>query len=148
MLGYLDKPALTASSFSEGYFRTGDLARLRADKRVEIVGRLKDIISRGANKIAPAELDALLSSHPGVAAALTAGVPDERLGEAIWAIVVPKPGAGLSADALRRWAAERIEKFKSPDRIFFRDALPVGPTGKVQRSGVARAALSGSDGEG
>jgi long-chain acyl-CoA synthetase len=148
MLGYLDNPALTAASFCDGYFRTGDLARLRADKRVEIVGRLKDIISRGANKIAPAELDALLSSHPGVAAALTAGVPDERLGEAIWAIVVPKPGAGLSADALRRWAAERIEKFKLPDRIFFRDALPVGPTDKLQRSGVARAALSGSDGEG
>ena len=72
MLGYLDDPALTARSFTERYFRTGDLARLRPDGRVEIVGRLKDIISRGGNKIAPAEIDALLCSHPDVAAALCA----------------------------------------------------------------------------
>ena len=140
MLGYLDDPALTAASFSEGHFRTGDLARVRADGRVEIVGRLKDIIARGGNKIAPAEIDALLSSHPGVAAALSAGIPDARLGEAICAIVVPKPGAELTADALRRWAAERIEKYKVPDTIYFRDTLPLGPTGKVLRSGVARVA--------
>jgi long-chain acyl-CoA synthetase len=148
MLGYLDDPALTAASFDDGYFRTGDLARVRSDGRVEIAGRLKDIIARGGNKIAPAEIDALLASHPDVAAALTAGVPDDRLGEAIWAIVVPKPGAALTAEALRRWAAERIEKYKVPDAIHFRDALPLGPTGKVQRSGVARAALPGPEGEG
>ncbi len=148
MLGYLDDPALTAASFDGGYFRTGDLGRMRADGRVEIAGRLKDIISRGGNKIAPAEIDAVLAAHPGVAAALTAGVPDERLGEAVWAIVVPKPGADLTAEALRRWAAERLEKYKVPDAIHVRDALPLGPTGKVQRSGVARAALSGPKGEG
>ena len=140
MLGYLDDPALTAASFCEGYLRTGDLARVRTDGRVEIVGRLKDIISRGGNKIAPAEIDALLASHPSVAAALSAGVPDARLGEAICAIVVLKPDAALTAHALRQWAAERTEKFKVPDAIYFRDALPVGATGKVQRSGVAQIA--------
>jgi long-chain acyl-CoA synthetase len=138
MLGYLDAPDLTAHSFSEGYFKTGDLARLRADGRVEIVGRLKDIISRGGNKIAPAEIDAVLAAHPGVAAVLTAGIPDARFGEAICAIVVPKAGAAVTAEALRHWAAERIERYKVPDRIHFRDALPVGPTGKLLRSGVAR----------
>jgi long-chain acyl-CoA synthetase len=141
MLGYLDDPALTAGSFSEGYFRTGDLARLRPDGRVEIVGRLKDIISRGGNKIAPAELDAVLCAHPGVAAALCAGVPDARLGEAIHAIVVPKPDAALTPEALRCWAAERVEKYKVPDAIHIRDALPLGPTGKLQRAGVAQVAL-------
>jgi long-chain acyl-CoA synthetase len=140
MLGYLDDPVLTAASFREGYLRTGDLARVRADGRVEIVGRLKDIISRGGNKIAPAEIDALLSSHPSVAAALSAGVPDARLGEAICTIVVLRPGATLTANALRRWAAERTEKFKVPDLIYFRDALPVGATGKMLRSGVAQVA--------
>jgi long-chain acyl-CoA synthetase len=140
MLGYLDDPALTTASFREGYIRTGDLARVRADGRVEIVGRLKDIISRGGNKIAPAEIDALLSSHPSVAAALSAGVPDARLGEAICAIVVLKPDAVLTADALRQWAVEHTEKFKVPDVIHFRDALPVGPTGKVLRSRVAQVA--------
>ena len=142
MLGYLDDPALTAASFSDGYLRTGDLARLRPDGRVEIVGRLKDIIHRAGNKIAPAEIDALLSSHPDVAAALCAGVPDPRLGEAICAVVVPKANAALTSDALRRWAAERIERYKVPDAIYLRDALPVGSTGKVLRAGVAKLALA------
>jgi acyl-CoA synthetase (AMP-forming)/AMP-acid ligase II len=140
MLGYLDDPGLTAASFSEGYFRSGDLARVRGDGRVEIVGRLKDIISRGGNKIAPAEIDALLSSHPDVAAALCAGVPDARLGEAIHAIVVPKANVALNPEELRRWAAERIERYKVPDAIHVRDALPTGSTGKVRRAGVAELA--------
>ncbi len=140
MIGYLDDPALTDNSFNDGYFRTGDLARLRPDGRVEIVGRLKDIISRGGNKIAPAEIDALLCSHPDVAAALCAGVPDARLGEAIHAVVVAKANAALTPEALRRWAAERIERYKVPDAIYLRDALPVGSTGKVARAGVAEIA--------
>ena len=137
MLGYLDDPGLTAASFSDGYLRSGDLARLRPDGRVEIVGRLKDIVARAGNKIAPAEIDALLSSHPDVAAALCAGVPDPRLGEAIHAVVVPKANAVLDPEGLRRWAAERIERYKVPDAIYVRDALPLGDTGKVRRAGVA-----------
>jgi long-chain acyl-CoA synthetase len=142
MLGYLDDPALTGGSFSDGYLRTGDLARLRPDGRVEIVGRLKDIISRGGNKIAPAEIDALLGSHPDVAAALCAGVPDPRLGEAIHAVVVPRANADLTPEALRRWASQRIERYKVPDAIYLRDALPLGSTGKVRRAGVAELALA------
>lgn len=138
MLGYLDDPALAAG---DGYFRTGDLGRVRADGRLEIVGRIKEIISRGGNKIAPAEIDALLCAHPLVAAALCAGVPDARLGEAIHAVVVAKPNAELTADALRHWAAERIERYKVPDAIHFRDALPTGSTGKVRRAGVAELVL-------
>jgi acyl-CoA synthetase (AMP-forming)/AMP-acid ligase II len=140
MLGYLDDPGLTAASFSDGYFRSGDLARQRRDGRVEIVGRLKDIISRAGNKIAPAEIDALLCSHPDVAAALCAGVPDPRIGEAIHAVVVPRANAALTPEALRRWAAERIERYKVPDAIYVRDALPLGSTGKVHRAGVAEIA--------
>ena len=101
MLGYLDAPELTAASFVDGYFRTGDLARLRGDGRVEIVGRIKEIVSRGGNKIAPLEIDHVLARHPEVAAALCAGVPDPRLGEAICAVVVLKAGASLTVEALR-----------------------------------------------
>ena len=142
MLGYLDDPDLTAGSFIDGYLRTGDLARVRGDGRVEIVGRLKDIVSRGGNKIAPAEIDALLCSHPDVAAALCAGVPDARLGEAMHAVVVPKANAALTPEALRQWVATRIEKYKVPDAIYLRDALPLGSTGKVRRAGVAEIALA------
>ena len=129
-------PASAAASFSDGYLRSGDLARVRPDGRVEIVGRLKDIVARAGNKIAPAKIHALLSSHPDVAAALCAGVPDQRLGEAIHAVVVPKANAP-DPDALRRWAAERIERYKVPDAIYVRDTLPLGDTGKVRRAGVA-----------
>jgi long-chain acyl-CoA synthetase len=148
MLGYLDDPGLTASSFCESYFRTGDLARLRPDGRLEIVGRLKDIISRGGNKIAPAEIDAALCSHPGVAAALCAGVPDARFGEAIHAIVVAKPNAVVTSEALRCWVAERIERYKVPDAIHLCDTLPVGGTGKVRRAGIAEMLRSLADKEG
>lgn len=146
MLGYLDDPGLTAASFSDGYFRTGDLAKVRPDGRVEIVGRLKDIISRGGNKIAPAEIEAVLCAHPDVAAALCAGVPDARLGETIHVIVVPRANAAPTPEGLRGWAAERIERYKVPDAIYVRDALPLGSTGKVRRAGVAELAFAVAQG--
>jgi long-chain acyl-CoA synthetase len=140
MLGYLDNPALTEASFADGFFKTGDLARLTADRAVALVGRAKDIISRGGNKIAPLEIDNLLAEHPGIAAALCAGVADERLGEVIHAVIVPRTGAQLDAEALRRWLLDRTERFKVPDVFYFRDALPSGASGKADRKAVARLA--------
>jgi acyl-CoA synthetase (AMP-forming)/AMP-acid ligase II len=142
MLGYLDQPDLTKASVAGGFFKTGDLVRERADGRIELVGRSKEIISRGGNKIAPLEIDDLLASHAEVAAALSAGVPDERLGEAIHAAVVLRPGSRLTADALREWARARTERFKVPDTIHFCDALPLGSTGKAARSAVTAMALA------
>ncbi len=140
MLGYLDDPQLTQASFEDGYFKTGDLARLTASGRVELVGRAKDIVSRGGHKIAPLEIDNLLAEHPDIAAALCAGVPDERLGEVIHAVVVPHTGAQLDAGALRDWMLARTERYKVPDVFHVRDALPAGPTGKADRRTVARLA--------
>src|SRR4029077_20479434 len=94
MLGYLDDPQLTEASFAEGYFKTGDLGRLTSQGFVQLVGRAKDIVSRGGHKLAPLEIDNLLAEHPDVAAALCAGVPDEPLGEVIHAVVVPRAGSG------------------------------------------------------
>ena len=141
MLGYLDDPDSTRAAFGDGFFRTGDIARRRPDGRIELVGRSKEIISRGGNKISPLELDNLLAGHPDVAAALCAGVPDGRLGEAIHAVVVLKPGAHLTTERLRDWAAARTERFKLPDAIHFRDALPVGSTGKASRAAVAEIVM-------
>jgi acyl-CoA synthetase (AMP-forming)/AMP-acid ligase II len=140
MLGYLDDPALTQASFADGFFRTGDLARLTAAGNVELVGRAKDIVSRGGHKIAPLEIDNLLAEHPDVAAALCAGVPDERLGEVIHAVVVPRAGAQLDAAALRAWLLARTERWKVPEVFHIRDALPVGATGKADRRAVAALA--------
>jgi long-chain acyl-CoA synthetase len=142
MLGYLGDPELTQASFDEGYFKTGDLARLTAAGNVQLVGRSKDIVSRGGYKIAPLEIDNLLGEHPDIAAALCAGVPDERLGEVMHAIIVRRPGAGLDAAALRSWLLARTERCKVPDVFHFRDALPSGSSGKADRQAVARLAAT------
>ncbi|WP_342641544.1 class I adenylate-forming enzyme family protein [Rhodoligotrophos ferricapiens] len=142
MAGYLDDPVLTAKSFDDGYFRTGDLARVRPDGLVEIVGRSKDIVSRAGNKIAPAEIDGWLMRHPSVAAALCAGVADARLGEALHAVVVLREGCEANEQVLREWLAARIERFKVPDVIRIVEALPVGATGKALRAGVAELTIA------
>src|SRR6185437_17084050 len=105
-----------------------------------LIGRAKDMVSRGGIKIAPLEVDNLLAEHPDVAAALCAGVPDERLGEVLHAVVVPRPGAALDAAALRGWLAARTERYKVPDVFYVRDALPSGATGKADRRAVAQIA--------
>jgi long-chain acyl-CoA synthetase len=139
MLGYLDDPALTKQAFANDYFRTGDLAVVREGGCVALVGRSKDIVSRGGNKIGPLEIENLFTRHDGVAAALAFGIPDERLGESLHLMVVRRDSA-LTEDALRDWARTRIERYKLPDTIHFVDALPVGRTGKADRA-AARLAL-------
>jgi long-chain acyl-CoA synthetase len=146
MLGYLDGTALTEASFDGGYFKTGDLARLTADGAVALVGRAKDIISRGGNKIAPLEIDNLLAEHPDIAAALCAGVADARLGEVIHAVIVTRAGARLDAATLRDWLLARTERFKVPDVFHFRDALPSGASGKADRGAVAQLASQPGNG--
>jgi acyl-CoA synthetase (AMP-forming)/AMP-acid ligase II len=137
MLGYLDDPDLTAAAFADGYFRTGDLAKITEDGFVALIGRAKDVVSRGGVKIAPLEIDHLLAEHPDVAAALCAGVADERLGEVIHAVVVPRAGAVLDTGALREWLLARTERFKVPEVFYIRDALPSGSTGKADRRAIA-----------
>ena len=139
MLGYLDQPELTEASFADGFFRTGDLARQRADGRLELIGRAKEVIIRAGNKISPLEVERVFLEHPDIAAALCAGAADPRTGEAICLMVVPRAGASPAAEALRAWAAERLERWKLPDRILFASALPVGGTGKADRKALRAA---------
>ena len=138
MNGYLDQPELTRAAFAGDFFRTGDLARLRNDGTVELAGRAKDLIVRGGAKISPLELDGLIGQHPAVAAALTVGIADEMTGERIHVLVVPRANATLDEAELRRWIAERVERYKRPDAYHFADALPTGRTGKVDRDALRR----------
>ncbi|MFD1330681.1 class I adenylate-forming enzyme family protein [Methylopila musalis] len=138
MSGYLDSPDQTAAAFQDDYYRTGDLGRERRGGIVELTGRIKDVISRGANKVAPLELDHLFEGHPAVEAALSAGAPDERLGQAIHLFVRLKDGARVTSDELKAWAAERVERFKVPDHIHVVDAIPTGSTGKGDRTAIVR----------
>ena len=143
MNGYLDEPELTRTAFAEGYFRTGDLARRRGDGAVELAGRIKEVIVRGGAKVSPLELDQALAQHPGVAAALTTGVPDPIMGERIHALIVPRANAGIDEQELRGWIAGRIERFKCPDVYHFAAELPTGRTGKIDRNALREQVLRG-----
>ncbi len=133
MAGYLDDPAQTAAAFADGYFRTGDLATIRADGFVQLVGRSKDVVSRGGNKIAPLEIENLFAQHPEVSAVLAFGAPDARLGESLHLMIVARDPQLSEAD-LRAWAKDRLERFKTPDVFHFVSALPAGRTGKADRA--------------
>jgi long-chain acyl-CoA synthetase len=109
MNGYLDEREHTRAAFAGDFFRTGDLACMRRNGLVEVVGRAKDLIMRGGAKISPLELDCLLAQHPAVAAALTVGVPDPVMGERIHALVVPREDAKIDEAELRHWVADRTD---------------------------------------
>ena len=132
--GYVDDEALTAASFVDGYFRMGDLARFDADGDLYVVGRVKDVINRGGDKIAPLEIDEVLRSLPGVAEAAAFGVPHARLGEEVVAAVVMQPGATRDADGLLDAVRERLGARRAPRRLWFVDALPRTDVGKVRRA--------------
>lgn len=140
MSGYLDDAAQTAAAFADGYFRTGDLATIRDDGHVQLVGRSKDVVSRGGNKIAPLEIENMFARHEGVAAVLAFGMPDDRLGESLHLMIVARDRS-LSELDLRAWAEGRLERFKTPDAFHFVETLPAGRTGKVDRA-AARMSLS------
>jgi long-chain acyl-CoA synthetase len=143
MSGYLDRPALTAAAFDGDWFRTGDIARTREGGVVELLGRAKELISRGGVKISPLEIEQILARHPDIAEALVAGIPDPLMGERIHALVVMRPGALVDEDALRAWAGKWLEKFRIPDVFHFGTALPLGRTGKADRGRLREIAASG-----
>ncbi|MFD1704611.1 class I adenylate-forming enzyme family protein [Methylopila henanensis] len=141
MAAYLGEPELTAAAFADGWFRTGDLAVEDPDGEVRLVGRIKEVISRAGNKIYPAEIESTLLRHPDVAAALCTGVPDERIGERIHATAVLRDGAAATAGELCDWLAGRLERYKVPDALVIRDAVPLGPTGKASRAALREMAV-------
>ena len=137
---YLDDEALTASAFHEGWFRTGDIGRVHRDGRVEVSGRIKELINRGGEKIAPRDVDRVLEAIPGVRAAASFGVPHPTLGEELVAAVVRDDPSLSEADVLRA-AAAGLDPMRVPRRIDFVEALPRTEGGKVLRQALAAAAL-------
>ena len=135
--GYENNAEANREAFREGWFRTGDQGYLDDDGYLFLTGRLKEIINRGGEKISPREIDEVLMDHPAVALAVAFALPDPRLGEDVAAAVVLRPGATASARDLRGFVAGRLAEFKVPSRVIFVDELPKGPTGKLQRIGLA-----------
>lgn len=135
--GYLNNDAANATAFTDGWFRTGDQGRLDSEGYLTLTGRLKEIINRGGEKISPREVDEILLDLDSVAQVVTFAIPHPKLGEEVAAAVVLKAGAELDEKALREYAATRLADFKVPKKIVFLDEIPKGPTGKLQRIGLA-----------
>ena len=134
---YENNPDANASAFTDGWFRTGDLGFLDAGGYLTISGRLKEIINRGGEKIAPREVDDVMQAHPAIDQIVTFALPHDKLGEAVAAVVVLKEGQSADAPELKAYAAERLAAFKVPATFIFRDEIPKGATGKLQRIGLA-----------
>jgi long-chain acyl-CoA synthetase len=132
MLGYWHKPDDTARAInSEGWLRTGDAGYVDRDGFVFLHDRIKDMIVSGGENIYPAEVENVLVSHPGIADAAVIGVPDERWGETVKAVVVAAPGATADPDELIAYCRERLAHFKCPTSVDVVAALPRNPSGKV-----------------
>ncbi|HZB42059.1 MAG TPA: AMP-binding protein [Ilumatobacter sp.] len=132
--GYLNRPEATADAIRDGWFSTGDIARIDEDGFVFIVDRAKDMVLRGGENVYCTEVESAIYEHPDVAEAAVFGVPDERLGEDVAAAVVLCDGATLTATDLQVFLAQRIAKYKIPATIWIRsDALPRNANGKFMK---------------
>jgi long-chain acyl-CoA synthetase len=132
MKGYWERPEATEQSIdADGWFRTGDMAKIDEDGFFFIVDRKKDLIIRGGYNVYPREVEEVLYEHAAVLEAAVVAVPDESLGEEVGAAVVLCKGESLGADELKAFVKERVAAYKYPRKIWFVDELPKGPTGKI-----------------
>ena len=130
--GYWNKPDATEETFSGGWFRSGDLARVEPSGLTYIVDRAKDMINRGGENVYSVEVENALAGAPGVAEAAVVGVPDEVMGEKVAAILVAAPGASIDREAVLDYLSERLAAFKLPQYLALRtDPLPRNPGGKI-----------------
>jgi acyl-CoA synthetase (AMP-forming)/AMP-acid ligase II len=133
--GYENNPEANAAAFTNGWFRTGDLGALDDAGYLTLLGRLKELIIRGGEKIAPREIDELLLLHPAVGEAVAFGLPHPVWGEEV-AVAVVLTGEATEADLLRH-CREHLAEFKVPKKLFVVERIPRTATGKVQRRHVA-----------
>ncbi|MBB4234461.1 AMP-binding protein [Rhizobium esperanzae] len=131
--GYWNKPLESAAAFTDGWYRTGDLGQRDANGFYRIVDRLKDMYISGGENVYPAEVEAVLVSHPDILDVAVVGIPDTRWGECGVAYVVLRPGSAATTEAIAGHCAERLAAFKRPQRILFVETIPRTASGKVQK---------------
>jgi long-chain acyl-CoA synthetase len=139
MKGYLGRPEATAEALRGGWLHSGDLGYMDSDGFYFIVDRAKDLVIRGGYNVYPREIEEVLYAHPDIVEAAVIGKPDERLGEEVVAVVVPRPGTELSADDVIAYTRERLAAYKYPREIRFMAELPKGPSGKILKSALRDA---------
>ncbi|WP_421696633.1 acyl--CoA ligase [Aestuariivirga sp.] len=136
--GYENNPKANDDGFAFGWFHTGDQGFMDEDGYLKITGRLKEIINRGGEKIAPMEVDEVLMEHEAVAQVVTFAMPHNLLGEEVAAAIVLREGRHVNERELQDFANQRLAGFKVPKRIIILDEIPKGATGKLQRIGLAQ----------
>jgi acyl-CoA synthetase (AMP-forming)/AMP-acid ligase II len=137
--GYENNPEANASSWTDGWFRTGDQGFLDADGYLTLTGRIKELINRGGEKIGPREIDECLLNHPAVAEAVAFGVPHAMWGEEVAAAIVLKANETATEADLQAFCKERLAEFKRPKKFYIIASIPRTATGKIQRGAVAKA---------
>ena len=142
MAGYWNDAERTAEAIdADGWMHTGDLATMDDDGYVNIVGRIKDMVIRGGENVYPREVEEFLYGHPDIADVQVIGVPDQRYGEELMAWVIPRNGASLDADDVRRFCQGRIAHYKVPRYVKLVDGFPMTVTGKVQKFKMRELAI-------
>jgi long-chain acyl-CoA synthetase len=136
MKGYWKRPDETARALRDGWFHTGDLARVDEEGYIYIADRKNDMILSGGENIYPAEIEEVLNSHPSVEMSAVIGVPDKDWGESVKAVVVKSPGADISEEGLIAFCKERLASYKKPKSVEFVESLPISPTGKVLKKAL------------
>lgn len=130
--GYWNRPEATAAAIdASGWFHTGDVGQYDEDGIISIVDRVKDMVISGGENVYPAEVENVLYGHPAVSEAAVIGLPDEKWGEAVTAVVTLHPGASLTLEEVREFATQSLARYKLPTKLFVVEELPRNPTGKV-----------------
>ena len=146
MHGYYKNPEATSASFRNGWFYTGDLGYFDQEGYLFVVGRKKDMVKSGGISIYPLEIESVLYSHPDVLEAAVIGVPDPQWGEAVKAVIVPKPGSALQAEDIIRFSKERLAGYKVPKSVDLVSSLPHTEVGKVNKVKVKEMILQTNGG--
>jgi len=144
--GYYNNPEATRAAFRDGWFRTGDLGYLDADGYLFIVGRIKDVINRGGQKVSPSEVEEVLLSHADVLEAGAFAIPHRKLGENVAAVVTLRPNRVASPSQLRQFVRQRLAAYKVPSLIRIVPEIPKGASGKIKRAELA-GLIAGAGGD-
>jgi long-chain acyl-CoA synthetase len=131
MKGYYNRPEETEKAIKDGWFYTGDIAKMDEDGYYYIVDRIKDMIIRGGYNVYPREIEEVLLTHPAVSLAAVIGVPHETHGEEIKAFIILKENGQATSEEIKTWSKENMANYKYPREVEIRDELPLTATGKV-----------------
>lgn len=145
MMGYWNRPEISANTLRDGWLHTGDIGAFDERGFLYILDRAKDMVKTGGENVHSPEVESVIYEHPTVLEAAIIGVPDERWGEAIKAVVVVKQGMSLTADELIAFCRERLTHFKCPSSVDFLDSLPKGGTGKIQKNKLRQPYWEGKE---